>query len=695
MKSLLTMTFFASSLLLAGCGDEQTLTGVPTVDPALAKSLSAETKVNFDMLTSPPTVPLPSFVAMDPIDGTLATDGTVGTPGYQTDTGNAQYALGKTDGWGVSTPISITFTGRNLAYAPNGAFVLIKTGDPLSPDFASTLPTELIPGQDYQLVAAGHALTVFLTKPLDPSSDYMFAVTDSLTDSDGNPVGTSNSYAYLKQDIRPPNEKLVPLQKITHAIEDTVAQTTGIDKQSIIYSSWFTTTSVGDVLQATKLASALAVSEGAGKVWHDDAVSQQIASAKLQEMFDIKVSDTADTASTPGVTYFTGTVNLPYFLDDSTAEAAQTTSWQSGMPSLAIISHYLANGTPSEKAELTQQISAKLIQIDSEKISLASFPEINTDPTVQLALIKALMGSTLTVNGKPIDSERLITRYSPVPKLKSIQKVPFLMAMSSEPGCQTPGSNDVIIYQHGITVSKETLKAIAPELTKNCHVVFAIDHPLHGQRGVGGKVTTFEDPALYLNLEHLTVARDNVRQSVIDILNLRASIGKAVESATQSPLTLIKKQAEYSFLGHSLGAIVGVDVANIANKETTSKDVDDLYHMTSFAFANPGADIPYLLLNSGSFGNTVKGGVAYGAGVLTCAPANIGGCFAQTQEDLINSGNTLQLAKMYGVFNQFAFAAQTVMDTVDPINHAGGINADTPVYLAMVEGDETIRTALA
>lgn len=258
------------------------------------------------------------------------------------------------------------------------------------------------------------------------------------------------------------------------------------------------------------------------------------------------------------------------------------------------------------------------------------------------------------------------------------------MAMSSEPGCQTPGSNDVIIYQHGITVYKETLKAIASELTKSCHIVFAIDHPLHGERGVGGKVTTFDDPALYLNLAHLTVARDNVRQSIIDILNLRAAIavkfkaigeakmqGDTTALADLGPLAFMNPLGKVGFLGHSLGAIVGVDVANIANKPTGIPAADSMFRMDDFAFANPGADIPYLLLNSGAFGNTVKGGVAYGAGALTCTTADIGGCFAQTQEDLINSGNTLQLAKMYGVFNQFAFAAQTVMDTVDPINHAG------------------------
>ena len=53
-----------------------------------------------------------------------------------------------------------------------------------------------------------------------------------------------------------------------------------------------------------------------------------------------------------------------------------------------------------------------------------------------------------------------------------------------------------------------------------------IDHPLHGERGFAlsgsmATVTTSDHPTPYLNLSYLTVARDNLKQSVADLLGLR------------------------------------------------------------------------------------------------------------------------------------------------------------------------------
>jgi virulence factor lipase-like protein len=125
-KNLLAL-LIASSLGLYGCGDETSLEGKATIDPDIEKSLKAETKINFDLISDPlnPVVVTPTFLAMDSTDGTLSTDGSLGTSSYSTNTTDPATALGKTDGWSTSQPFVIEFTGNELDKntAENGFFL--------------------------------------------------------------------------------------------------------------------------------------------------------------------------------------------------------------------------------------------------------------------------------------------------------------------------------------------------------------------------------------------------------------------------------------------------------------------------------------------------------------------------------------------------------------------------------------------
>ncbi|MCW1890800.1 hypothetical protein OK016_22620 [Vibrio chagasii] len=64
----------------------------------------------------------------------------------------------------------------------------------------------------------------------------------------------------------------------------------------------------------------------------------------------------------------------------------------------------------------------------------------------------------------------------------------------------------------------------------------------------------------YLNLANLPVARDNVRQSSLDVMGLRASLTASLQAgllAISSPLKAFAG-SQVKFLGHSLGGIVNV-----------------------------------------------------------------------------------------------------------------------------------------
>lgn len=705
MKKHYLALIIAASLGLTACGGDSKTTGTPTVNPDIADSLKAETKVNFDIISNPtaPIIVMPTYLAMDQQDGTLSVESSAVDP---TNLGDPLVAMGETDGWSTSQPIQISFTGNPLdSTTGSDSFHLIKSGDPTNLA-DTTQPTELVADVDYKVMISGDTLTAILLKPLDPASNYMFAVTNDLLDSKGNPVGMSNSYAAIKATTPPPSSALLPAQAITHATENEFAQI-GVDKSKIIFSSWFTTASVGDVLFAAKSATALAIQNGAESVWKGTAKAENITPSQLNSLFKIDLpAYVRETKEHKGKIY-KGNITLPYYLDIR-PDHFLTTPWQSGMPSLAKIQYVLTHGSNADKQAVQQQLND--LGVDPQDLAVVA-----TDPKAQVRVLSALTGAKITLaDGKQLDPQRIITRYSPVPELKSVQTFEYTLVLPTKAECQQPLTNAVTIYQHGVTSSKETLtdSALADQLIGDqCRAIFAINHPLHGDRGVAGQ-NAATNPSMYLNLASLTVARDNLRQSVTDVINLRASIGKifaqmAQAQMAQDPesiaslgvLNRLDPNVGVNFVGHSLGAITGVDVANIANRSIGNEVADQtFFNIDAVALANPGAEIPYLLLNSQGFSPLIKGSIVASVNKQFAAQCKADGkdlddCYSDYEQALITAGTPESLATLqalYASFSQFAFAAQTVMDTVDPINHSAFVPKELPVYLAQVKNDQVI-----
>ncbi|WP_305419926.1 VolA/Pla-1 family phospholipase [Photobacterium leiognathi] len=713
----------ASALSVVGCGGGSQTTVKPTVDPDIVNSLKTETKVDFDLLSANKKIVIPSYLGMDVQDGTLATREGATAP---------EIAMGQTDGWSTTQPITINFTGKALdpATAAN-SFYLIKSGDPTNPD-DTTEPTLLSQQNgDFMVTVSGNSLIVMLLKPLDPSSNYMFAVTDDLKDMNGESVGMSNSYALLKADSTPPAAALVPAQKITHATEAEFEQA-GVNRDNIIFSTWFTTLSSGDVLFAAKMATEEAMQLGAKNVWQGSAIASTVTDEQLDKLFTFseptKIEDKGEV--TGNISIYQGTLSLPYYLDIR-ADKFMNTPWQSGMPSLAKIKYVLTNGNDADK-------SAVLGQLSDFGVTPEDMAEVATNPQTQVEVLTKLMGKKITLaNGKQLDPERIITRYSAVPELKSVQTINYTLVLPNNPKCQSLGANNVTIFQHGVTADKSVLTAHSeglPSLAETligdqCRAIFAINQPLHGEdrgihtTGADGTLSyknASTDPTMYLNLENLTVARDNLRQSTIDVVNLRASIGKlfadikqkqneGTDSKTVSPLDMLNPNNGVSFAGHSLGAIVGANVGSIANRPTLNPAFDQQYFaINKLSLANPGAEIPYLLMNSGSFGGLIKAGVLNASitnpteitpyvietgkflqTIAACTKSS-GKSISECYSSNIGNQPAEQKAQWTQNFIKFAYAAQTVMDPVDPINLAHGIPQSLPVFLQMVQGDSTI-----
>ena len=699
------------SALLAGCGGSDDNKG--------------DTSSYLDYLLTGSNAVRPSALAARASDGTLK---------FSTETAdlsNPVSAMSTLDGWSTTQAIQIvpvTSSGIQVQ-APTAAEFSASVAPlyllELAFDSAALRPNGvkkvLTYGVDFVVAASAGKLNLVPLKPLNPSSYYMIVATDSLKDSTGSPVRAGSDYSNYKNNAGS-NAQEQTINGLIALQEGLFKAATGIATDHVIFSDWFGTQSGADVLVAVKGAAASVVLQGldAAKVWKQDALgntslpgtytlavtgnddfltqldNEQFLPQEQKDAIAAAVAASPTLTGIAGMTkVYTGTVKLPYFLSSpATAGSwskAKTQSWHGAIPSL----YAIANALKASDSE----VIAGLVGAGVDPALLA---ELMADPTRQselLAEASKLVGVTLTSGGKPLDAEQNIGRFNPLPALEEVQSVPMRIFA---PTINLSTVTDVIIYQHGVTSIKENAYALAlsqigaglnPSVNKVVAVV-VIDHPLHGERGFAlsgsmATVTTSDNPTPYLNLSYLTVARDNLKQSVADLLGLRMAVGLAnSQNAIGSAGNL-----KVHFLGHSLGAIAGANLLAVANQPIGNPTADALFKFDTGGLAMPGGGIAPLLLNSPTFGPTIKMGVltggsaelkaaftAYAPNCQTAVPT----CFVN--EFLPSLGATTQAAAA-STLQSYSFAAQSVLDSADPINLASGIKADFPLFATEIVGD--------
>ncbi|WP_217527914.1 VolA/Pla-1 family phospholipase [Vibrio cholerae] len=702
MKQVIKLSLLCSALWLAGCGDETNSSGASTevvYESYIQQALQRDTTIKFALSGKDANVPLPSFALMNSKDGTLEIPS-----GSNTSGSNPLVAMGQVDGWPITMPLFLDFKGAGLANGEiySGIYLYELTD---SMTGSPSIKTKLTNGPDYTAISSATSGKILIVpkKALNASSEYILAVTSEVSDANGNPVGTSASYAALKSKNKIYSEgDIATLQKVTQGVEK-IFQLSGVDETQIVYSTWFSTQSVSNTLFATRGATASAFANGSNQletVWKQTGLGLDTAyTMQLGTPVDFAAALTADdnfstyvgadkktailgtyTANTVDVTK--GTVRLPYYLE--TGSNWNTQPFESAMPSLAKIKAALADS----KEQLTIGSQLLAAGIDTSKLA--------TDASEQLKL----MGLTLTKSdGTALDPERYITRYSPVPKVKSVQDVPFLLFT---PAGAAP--TDIVIYQHGVTSAKENAYAFAKNLVDKGLAVIAIDLPLHGERSLDSSRSANSDPLAYINLTYLAVARDNLRQSILDVLGLRAALTLSQPFFAGTPLSDINvgTGSHVRMLGHSLGGIVGTSAIAESNKTLGSTAADVMYSFSGAAIQNSGGQISNLLLGSAFFGPKIKHNVALNASTeykgfadAQCASLDDSACYnlftaLATQE---------QLAQVTSGFQMFSYAAQTLLDTIDPYSvvstklSSGALT--TALYFSEVDGDSVVPNSVS
>jgi Pla-1/cef family extracellular lipase len=721
MKKLLLPLAIGSALSLVGCGSGEE---APLTETEVSV---AATRVQFDPSNS--IIPVPSNVLLS---GTV--DGTLNIPvADPSDISDPQVALNGLDGWGTQSTLTFNFSlpvdenGDQVEVAPSSleapgsirVFETLQGGDDVnatcaaaSPAAACAVTGELVHGEDFTVVAVDKdTVAIVPLRPFAAKTGHIVALTSGIQDTLGRDVQPSQTYTLMKRPVDTDpvsgDESALSLQALINSYEGALAQF-GVDTDEVIYTSNFTTQSVGDVLGATKQMLALSAA-GIDTPWSPEVpVMQAIPQGVTLDVVlqGAGYSDPTTLLLASAARVYGGEVNLPYYSPLPSADNPRAPidgRWRAACDSPASILGAIDQGV-----------------IDPAGAGIPA--EALQDPT-------QLLPPNNCFDFPGVDEERHLTKYNPIPEIQGTVDVPTFItipdlavvnairAQREMPALESvpEGGWPVVIFQHGITQDKQNAAAIAGSLAAAGFATVAIDHPLHGDRGFDLNndgtdeinASSAAGVTSYMNLANLLAARDNVRQSIADLVGLRMSLNNFM-AADGAQLN----GQDVHFVGHSLGAIAGVGFTAMANTPLQNPQLAPLNPMFSVQASSlgmPGGSIANFLLASDSFEVPVKSQLLYSASAEFAAAVNaqaeaaginpgaagFSELLAQVYVQFMSSASAEQVAQIDATFEQFAFAAQAVIDSADPVNYSAGVVATgTPVHVIEALGDATIPNAV-
>lgn len=642
-----------------------------------------------------------------------------GTADVGSATNPAEAAINDLDGFSTSAYFHIKFAGgsinpgtvcTNLAgcpgpLPPNVFLIPLVTetgGDPLDPADLDTDGSEggpfdggNIPAISAEVVdldgGTDNALRIIPEETLLPATKYLVFVTDMIQDSEGNQITPSFQYNLLSDPTAEVGSALQSVQTILTQVWDPLAngflaQNPGDPGDDIpgnvAISYTFTTTDPHKplVAMAEPRAALLAAGVPAGSL-----PAFTTLSTPEPRPLDIKQSTGVDlnnfsSSLAAGVgELFTGYIELPQYLG---VPATQ------GGTDFSFLSQFWRG----------DQTVAGTLEAGGTNV-----PE-DTDGTLNVTYRFPFAGENAAPNF-PLQVTMPVPTHEPDP--------------SGSPGMTCAdvkaGNNGypVVIYVHGITSDRTSVIALGHSLASACVATVAIDLPLHGvpanadpalidllnvdrattipygtvysgvdirerhfevvQDSVGNPtVMDFSSPgeldgsgAWFINLGTLQTTRDNLRQAVMDLLNLNASMAALSQKNldgdgdTGTPLFNLN---QVKVVGVSLGGIVStvfgmVNEQAIANASAATLP-SDLNPLQGVVVSAGGSQLTQILNNSPTFAPRIQAGLAANG---------------------VNVGTS--------DYESFLFVAQSTVASGDPVNFAQALAATgMPVVVQQVVG---------
>ncbi len=743
MKKLLLSVAIASALGLAGC-DSESISEIKEKAQQENGVTQPLSRITFDPANAVVSVPN-DLLFSGTTDGTLTMPGESVELGQSVDYTDPQTALGALDGWSTVAPFAIdvaTTEGVTLdtstAALPGAVRIFEATlGGALSPDSECTangdvtackIGRELVFGTDFITMGSGNSILVVPTAPLKASQGYLLAVTKVVKDSTNTSIAPSSTYESVRLDVASqplPLPSQLQLQTIINSYEDKLEES-GVDVAEVVYSAAFTTQSTDDVFNAAKLMMLPAANQPVLEPFAPHPYGATAGDVLVAAGMAEAGSMAAMSASRANV--FTSKLHAPFYLETPTAEncVVDHPSLLSPANCPSLFSNFKAMGDSPVTVLGALQAGllpmAELVrQYDLQKAAFGR-GDFTGDPA-QLA------GMNFTLGGQPLDSARHLTKFNPIPAVMNNPVVDTIDVLISMPNLavinaaraaadqdllEKPATGwPVMLFSHGITSTKETMLAFAGAMAEAGVAVVSIDHLLHGSRAAELSLTnglvlpiSASDVAdtpvgpmagqatAYLNLASLLTARDNLRQSVLDFLALRLSLNKAYNAL---PMVADLNPLDVSYAGHSMGGITGITFTASANTPVLPPEVSlNPYEIQASSFLAPGGGIPGLLLESPAFSGTVRDGLM-SSGSFQSALTEAAAAQGISAEDLpgfkVTQPEAYQALEdaVYAGFSQvFAFAAQTLVDSGDPVNYATALGQNTSaIHLMEVVGNDT------
>lgn len=268
---------------------------------------------------------------------------------------------------------------------------------------------------------------------------------------------------------------------------------------------------------------------------------------------------------------------------------------------------------------------------------------------------------------------------TPVPRVPNL-RIPLLATLPNAASGQTEpaGGWPVVIFQHGITLNRTVMLAIADSFAQAGFAVVAIDLPLHGvtdtsspfYQGPGspfgdnerhfnldnvGAIGVFapdgqiDDGWEILNVENPLNGRDHIRQAVADTIALTRTIPTLDFPDGDSNPDLDGSRIHY--VGSSLGSIISGVFLGLNDEVGTATLSSPAGPWTSFLTDPAAVD----------FGAPIRAALS----AQGLPPGTVG-------------------------FDNFVRDLQTLVDPVDPVNYAADAAALHPLHVIEVLGDTAV-----
>jgi hypothetical protein len=219
-------------------------------------------------------------------------------------------------------------------------------------------------------------------------------------------------------------------------------------------------------------------------------------------------------------------------------------------------------------------------------------------------------------------------------------------------------------------------KLLASDYTGERHFGYTRDESEEGLAATeAADITLVESGSLFVNPTNMLNSRDNLRQGVVDLLNLTASlrlmtIVDADGDGLEDPI--LQAAPEVNFIGHSLGGISGAAFASLVNNPVLNGNINVIYDQA-------GISIDYPTLNSVVLHNT--------GGQVTRLLENSQSRSGDLLDGLAAKGITQKTSN----YENYFYVFQSAVDGTDSVNFAVELgNSTTNLLVTEVVGDSTV-----